>query len=417
MKKVFLIVAVVLLLFSAGMSMSVGIGFLTQLIPPNRPFETMGLVGTIFAIVAGFITLGIFGLGLFIIIRNKFTLISAILSFTTGIINLSCAPTPIFHSWGRAFTGLTIAAGVINIIVGMLFLAHYILSSIKKINGNGLSKNSKKELELLDKIYRQGILTEEEYTQKKWAVLDSAVEDIQPNRSISHINKKPLILSIAAVFVVAVYCSVALPVISSLYKANIYDYVLDTIAAYEKYSAMECLDYLPDSYKDTKSIKITYEKVHYYLFDYRRNESLACYAELAKIQKSDYRWNFERMFENISFFDIYNVRWEGSDKIYVDYGWFSGYVTPYFKYIDNQDSETFDTNLPNKKESGKSYYFYTEFQSDSTIIGFLNQKNSSDKFQAYRISDIRYNPEKDIFSLNVYCYSDNKTYKLQYKYE
>ena len=403
------------------MAISMGIGFMTQFFNPNRPFEAMSLTATIFTTIAGVTTIAACVYGSLTIAKDKGALFTAVLTYLSGIILLSCAFTPILHSAASVFIGLVVTAGIIDVLAGTVFLTYFVLGN-KKSSGNNIQQGAAQQLKLLEKLYNKELLTEEEYAAKKESVLCSLTDVQQTEQDVrTTASKKPLLKSVALGAAVAVYCVVAFPIISTVYKSNVYDYIEDTISNYSKEYLDDYLDYLPNNYNDIRSIKNTYKDVQYYLYD-NRVEDLRRYVELDKIQEKDSHWNFEKIFADISWFDIYGVKWEG-DIISLSNsssGNGSGVTQltgeAYIQITNDQGKETFYTNLPNNKVSGKSYYFYKEFKSNYVIIGYENQNDTNDRFDAFKISDIKYNSKTNLYSLNVFCYSNSKTYVLQYQY-
>lgn len=397
MKKTYLVIALIFSFIAVGMSASMGIGDMTQFVDPNRPFENASLTATIFTFLASVVALIGFILGIIATVKSKKHFAVSILSFISGITMLSCALTPILHSNYPIFIALTVASGIIEIIAGAVFLLYLLSNQNTQQNEKNSSKHLKSQLKQLQNLYEANILDKDEFEAKKENLLNSS-NDNTPQISNAH-PKKPLFASIILSVIVVVYCVTALPIISASYKSKVYDYVVETISDYDSEFLDDYLDYLPSNYKDTRNIKTTYNKVRYYLYSLGDLEG---YVGLTKIQQSDYRWDFTKILNNIYRFDIDNIRWESGSL--------------YMQITYNQGRKTFSTNLPNNKVSSKSYYFYETYRSNSIIIGYENQNNSSDKFDAYRISNLKYNSTTQIFSISVYTYSNSRTYTMQYQY-
>ena len=60
------------------------------------------------------------------------------------------------------------------------------------------------------------------------------------------------------------------------------------------------------------------------------------------------------------------------------------------------------------KNSEKSYYFTADKNQDYIIFGYENKDEESDKFNAFKVSNIRYKNEK--YYIDVYCFKNDQKY-------
>ena len=188
-------------------------------------------------------------------------------------------------------------------------------------------------------------------------------------------------------------------------QANLSKYLmLESLMMEVSYSNIDSIgtriNSIPYDYRNINSIKTQYQMILKEI-NIIRNGNMhndyekmrIAYYNLVLIDNTTFSWDLSTFLDSVDKqILIYNIRWENSSYS--------------FRYYFNpeDDGMWLSTNLPNNKESGKVYYYYTE--SNYSIFGYRNQNDSNDKFQAFRILSIK---EDEI---RIYCYSNQQTYIL-----
>ena len=187
----------------------------------------------------------------------------------------------------------------------------------------------------------------------------------------------------------------------------------------------EKLALLPTDYKDVAQIKedLIYIKSKYSVFsdavfrtlmkqlmtDPTQEELEEYYVDYAKVRSSylslksnanKYKnWNLSYFADNYVFDGDNNGillavivgLWEDNDGNYIN-------------IVETDTNElTFGSNLPNDKDSSKSYYYFIK----GNIIGYESQTDSEDTINAYRIVEIGDDYVK------VFCFKNSRTYTLK----
>ena len=173
------------------------------------------------------------------------------------------------------------------------------------------------------------------------------------------------------------------------------------------------LDTFPLEYRDIKDITAEYNTLKknieiiqatpaYHAWNTITEKSSTslrnAYANLINFNTTNNAWNLTRYLDGVH--DkyvlnlIFGIEWETSD----------GRVLYWY---EDDDSQRLLTSLPSEKSHTKDYYFYVSVPNQ---FGYKNQYNSSDKFLAYKITEVIYSKGK--WQLKIYCYSDSKTYIL-----
>lgn len=170
---------------------------------------------------------------------------------------------------------------------------------------------------------------------------------------------------------------------------------------------IDCLCTLPKYYKDVAEITAQATYINKRINDL--NQALIdsdpsyssiqqSYMELCERADTYEKWDIAGITEYYLKFDsvIYSFlegEWENS----------AGYSFE----MENTTSDVFfiTTNLPSKKDPNAKYSFHIENQ----IVYYTNKANKNDSFGAYKILQVTNS------SVSIYCYSNSKTYVLQYK--
>ena len=191
-------------------------------------------------------------------------------------------------------------------------------------------------------------------------------------------------------------------------EINYYNYNSNNIAG--------LINRLPSNYKDVKDIENQYKQIDKQVKIIENAERLSerdsekvreAYAALYNFNTQNDNWDLSEYLDGVleNHFSkfVFGKEWENSDFFFQ---W----------YEDGEgDGERLWTNLPNDQDDNKDYYFYNAYSDGSGFLnphqfGYENVNNSSDKFLAYRITDISYTGSK--WQIKIYCYSNSRTYTL-----
>lgn len=173
---------------------------------------------------------------------------------------------------------------------------------------------------------------------------------------------------------------------------------------------------LPDNYKDVEDIEKQYNQIkkHIETIDSAKFKSekdsekiREAYAALYQFNSQNHNWDLsdylDAVLEDKFGRFVFGKDWENSDY--------------HFQWYEDGDGsgERLWTNLPSDEDYSKEYYFYVDYDSFADYqnprkFGYENVNNSSDKFLAYRITDISYTGSK--WQIKIYCYSNSRTYTL-----
>lgn len=170
------------------------------------------------------------------------------------------------------------------------------------------------------------------------------------------------------------------------------------------------LDKLPAGYEDTSKIRTQYNELKKYIsaiesstFTTRSCDALrTAYVNLNSFNNKYHNWDVSDYLKN----GVYKNHFK---KLVFGREWTDGTYELY--WYEDGDGERLSTNLPNGKKSWVEYYFTTSGYGSNFIIGYENQNDSSDEFDAFKIVDVIYS--NGTWSISVYCYSNGRTYTLK----
>ena len=170
------------------------------------------------------------------------------------------------------------------------------------------------------------------------------------------------------------------------------------------------LDKLPAGYEDTSKIRTQYNELKKYIsaiesskFTTRSCDELrTAYVNLNSFNKKYHNWDVSDYLKN----GVYKNHFK---KLVFGREWTDGTYELY--WYEDGDGERLSTNLPNGKKSWAEYYFTTSGYGSIFFIGYKNQNDSSDEFDAFKIVDVIYS--NGTWSISVYCYSNGRTYTLK----
>lgn len=173
------------------------------------------------------------------------------------------------------------------------------------------------------------------------------------------------------------------------------------------------IDEFPLDYRDISSIKTEYNQLKknieviqstsvYSSWSTMTERSCTAlrnaYANLMNFNNKNNDWDLSSYLKSVHdkylFNLIFGVEWKttGGSRFY---------------WYEDEDSARLSTSLPNDKDDNKDYFYYT---SSPDKFGYENQKNSSDKFLAYRITEVIYSNSN--WQVKIYCYSESRTLTL-----
>ena len=164
----------------------------------------------------------------------------------------------------------------------------------------------------------------------------------------------------------------------------------------------ELLSNLPDSTKDTATIREQYNKIKtefdtlnnsYRTMQQRHDAAMT----LLKYDEKYDDWNLnnlvlQNMLEDDAVFGaVLFATWKNS----------SGYYIEFFEKTSNDT--WFHYNIPTNEKSGVEYYYYIE----NNVLGFCPQKDSSAKFPVWGILEVSYD------EIHIFCYANTTHYYLK----
>ncbi len=187
----------------------------------------------------------------------------------------------------------------------------------------------------------------------------------------------------------------------------------------------EELALLPADYKDVAQIKeeLIFIKSKYEVFsdaffrklskllmtDATQEELEEYYIDYAKVRNS-----YLSLKNNADKYNNWNLSYFADDYVFdgestsillaVMVGMWEDANGNYINIVETETNDlTFGSNLPNAKDSSKSYYYFIK----GNIIGYKSQTNSEDTINAYRIVEIGEDYVK------VFCFKNSRTYTLK----
>ena len=251
------------------------------------------------------------------------------------------------------------------------------------------------------------------------ATLDANKKSPSNNKKAKRKIKKSYL--IIAIVVLLGLIAGGLAIGFSVYHNGLYEELSDEMLEIDYYNYNSSniaglINRLPSNYKDVKDIENQYKQIDKQVKIIENAERLSerdsekvrdAYVALYKFNLQNDNWDLSEYLDGVleNHFSkfVFGREWENSDFFFQ---W----------YEDGEgDGERLWTNLPNDQDDNKDYYFYNAYSDGSGFLnphqfGYENVNNSSDKFLAYRITDISYTGSK--WQIKIYCYSNSRTYTL-----
>lgn len=281
-----------------------------------------------------------------------------------------------------------------------------IIERTKKLKAVYEDSESVEDMAKLSKIYQasQIVLENFEYLSQ----INSINED--PNNNVSNIetfppkkNKRKLNLILISIFLVIIL-GISIPLGIIISRQNTYHKLEELMMNVANINDIRMIgfeiDKLPYEYRDIQEIKEVYQIIR---------------SEMFKIYEGKLMEDYESMriaYYNLVLLDNTNFNWDLSDYLesvdnrilLLNIYWYN-VRDEFHLYINQSTNKIFlQTNLPNDKKSGTNYYYYTE--NNFTIIGYENQADATDKFEAFKIVSIKEN------EIKIYSFRTNQTYTL-----
>lgn len=260
------------------------------------------------------------------------------------------------------------------------------------------------------------IVHENESDVKKESFLDKIKNYKEKNTKKFYIMLSSVLVGIIALI------SIIIPVSITARRKSLYSDLLYEMQYFNEDSVGEIdeiLDKLPDDYKSVETINAQYtfiKKQANIINDYwtissstigldeiKSEKIREAYIQLKNLGLLYIQWDLESYLDGVEIEKIiFGTRWESLTGNY------------YFVWNSYEDSNDFrlETNIPNNKEIEKDYYYTSEVSSagDNIIFGYENKKDEEDKFNAFKVSNLRYTNSKLI--VDVYCYSNDQKYSF-----
>ena len=281
-----------------------------------------------------------------------------------------------------------------------------IFERTKKLKAVYEDSESVEDMAKLSKIYQasQIVLENFEYLSQ----INSINEE--PNNNVSNIetfppkkNKRKLNLILISIFLVIIL-GISIPLGIIISRQNTYHKLEELMMNVAYINDIRMIgfeiDKLPYEYRDIQEIKEVYQIIRSEMFKINEGKLMEdyesmriAYYNLVLLDNTNFNWDLSDYLESVdNRILLLNIYWYNvRDEFHL-------YINPSTNKIILQ------TNLPNDKKSGSNYYFYTE--NNYTVIGYENQTDSTDKFEAYRIVSIKEN------EIKIYSVRTNQTYTL-----
>lgn len=240
-------------------------------------------------------------------------------------------------------------------------------------------------------------------TLNKPVVLDENDEKInvpltnETNQYVDYLKKNPTIAGIG---------SFALIIVSLFIFWSVrYNQLIDDISYVSSWNIDDIEDSfwgLPNIYSDVSTIRFEYDFIYsqYSIMDRTFNpdysEMRDAYFELSDFSIGSMRWDLTPLLRAYSDRPLYG-EWATSC--------FSYYQVSTFELSPGENGPLLSTNLINRKQAGQSYYYNRS--SDWTTIGYTNQNDSSDKFDAFKILSVNRNQlrVRNLYNDSVYTFN------------
>ena len=264
------------------------------------------------------------------------------------------------------------------------------LSSISDYSSS--NKSTLKPNEISKKLTSNGSYTD------TWEVFFSKVKN-RLNVFFSKKNTKKLIIIFSIIHVLLL----------SITSYNYFSFLSKTNKPYswELYEMRNHANYMPFTFLNSSQLRselnyvesvysdlgVSYHTIYFESFGNKIEklpEAIATFNALVDFDSNNTTWDLTNITSNNVLLFL--------NRNYSNY-------TYSFRWYYSQSDDGFylSTNLPSNKDSSKSYYY---FWLDNGIMGFRNQEDYSDSFNAYLITVLDEN------TISVFCYSNGNTYEL-----
>ena len=228
-----------------------------------------------------------------------------------------------------------------------------------------------------------------------------------------HKIKFYVILSIVLAVIVATI-SISIPVSINVNRNNLYNdlvYEMEHFNTNSVYEIDTLLEKLPENYKNVGNIEAQYKIIKKHattlsecssIRSWSYNEGSGdkireAYIQLKKLSPGYLDWNIEGFLDSIRI-----------ELLLFDAEWGNYSYSFEWNYYEDLFDERLTTDIPNNKETGKEYYFTADKFADYIIFGYENKADSKDKFDAFKVSNLRYTNSN--FYVDVYCYKNSMKY-------
>jgi hypothetical protein len=243
-------------------------------------------------------------------------------------------------------------------------------------------------------------------------------EDNNNNGAISKIKKYKdehkfkyyLIITSIILALIAIIAAI-IPISINTKRENLYKDLkleMEYFDQYSLYTIDDLLNKLPSNYKDVSTITTQYKLIKKQVKTLNSCTDLAswnfqegtcdkirrAYAELTLYCPLYYDWNLEDYLANIKL-----------EMLIFDGRWQSNTTSNYFEWesYKNIGDQRLLANIPNNKQDDKEYFYTTDQNVNNIVFGYTSKDNPEEKFNAFRVSNLRYINNK--FMVDVYCYS------------
>lgn len=248
---------------------------------------------------------------------------------------------------------------------------------------------------------------------KSNACIAERLPNVRDGKFVSPSKKLTAGILIGVILLTAVPTVIGVPILyyknCGKYYEQITSYMSSTDLS-KTVTAMECLDRLPDNYKDVKNLKRQTTLLKEYVVEYEGSRTGAqareAYRKMISLSKEDPRWNFDKCYDDRI---LYGAMWQTADGNY------------YLIIGENTDDDlqSFDTNLPNTLPDDTQGRVF-ECKSAGTVLGVTTQEiileyrvdngEGSIVYKSYKLDMEKCLEEVKRYELSVYCYAENKIY-------
>lgn len=180
------------------------------------------------------------------------------------------------------------------------------------------------------------------------------------------------------------------------------------------YTIKNKISVIPTTYKDISSIK---EEVKDLEWAFNRTYGREQFGKVNNFSVNHSNWDCSAYLYNYSFKSLFfGANWKVDD---------TNKTLSYYRDGSGERFSVPSSILPNNMQSGKEYYFYTEFDylDDKNALvnqymkfGYENKNDPTDKFLAYEFGYYHFNKDGQR-RIEVYCYSDDSSHYLIYDSE